>query len=44
MEVSLIDMKASYDRKIQGIIEEIPSRFIRELRSLEQKDSILFKE
>ena len=37
-------MKASNDRKIQGIIDEIPSRFTRELRNLEQKDSALFKE
>ena len=44
LEVGLIDVKGSNERKTQTLSEELPARLQREIRGLEQKEMELHKE
>ena len=39
-----MDVKASAERRIQALADEIPSRLQRELRAVEQKEGALHKD
>jgi len=38
LEVGIMDIKASNDRQVQSLADEIPSRLQREIRAFEQKE------
>lgn len=44
LESNMIDMKGTMDRKIAALMEEIPARMTRELKSMEDKDAFLWKD
>jgi len=42
-EINMMDVKSSLERRIAQLYEEIPSRLQRELKTLEDKDSQMWK-
>jgi hypothetical protein len=44
MEINMIDMKSSFERKLNQILEEIPSRLTRELKSIEERDTYQWRD
>lgn len=44
LETNMIDIKGVLERKIATLMEEIPSKMTRELKSMEDKDSYLWKD
>lgn len=44
LETNIIDIKGVLERKIATLMEEIPSKMTRELKSMEDKDSYLWKD
>ena len=44
IELTLMDLKASLDRKVTQLQEEIPGRLQREVKNLEGRDSHMWRE
>lgn len=44
LEVAIMDIKSSAERRVQGLADELPSRMQREMRALEQRDGQLHKD
>lgn len=44
LEINLMDLKASVDRRFAQIIEEVPSRLQREIKHMESRDNHLWKD
>lgn len=44
LEKKFIDLSSNMDRRIQAFIEENPQKILRNLKILEEKDAILWKE
>ncbi|CDW87201.1 UNKNOWN [Stylonychia lemnae] len=44
VEINLLDLKSSIDRRLAQIIEEIPTRLQRELKNIENRDNHLWKD
>ena len=38
LEVAIMDIKSSTERRVQGLADEVPARLQREMRALEQRD------
>lgn len=44
LEINLLDLKSSFDRRVAQLIEEIPTRLQRELKSIADRDTHLWKD
>lgn len=44
LEIGIMDVKASTDRRVQSVQDEVPSRMQREIRQFEAKEVQLHKE
>lgn len=44
LEVNMIDIKAGFERKLNQILEEIPSKMTRELKSIEERDNFQWRD
>jgi len=44
LEINIIDIKAGFERKLNQLLEEIPNRLTRELKSIEERDNFQWKD
>lgn len=44
MEMNMIDLKSGFERKLNQILEEIPNRLTRELKSIEERDTYQWRD
>ena len=44
MELNMIDIKSGFERKLNQLLEEMPNRLTRELKSIEERDNFQWKD
>ncbi len=44
VEINMMDLKSSLERRITQLFEEIPTRLQRELKNIESRDTHLWKD
>jgi phage terminase Nu1 subunit (DNA packaging protein) len=44
LEINMLDLKSSMERRISQLVEEIPTRLQRELKNIESRDTHLWKD
>ena len=44
LEINLLDLKASFERRLSQLLEEVPNRMSREFKLIEGRDAALWKE
>jgi hypothetical protein len=44
LEINLIDARSDFERKLNSLLEEVPNRLTRELKTIEDRDNFQWKD